>query len=109
MMKFVLMYITAANRVEAKRISQILLCERLVACVNIVGPISSFYWWQGKLEKSREVLVLAKTRSTLASSVIRKVQTLHSYKVPCVVALPIVEGNPDFLRWIGTETKTKSP
>ena len=107
-MKFVLLYLTAANQTEARRLAKVLLQERLVACVNIVGPILSRYWWQGKLTTSREVLVLAKTRAALAQSVIRKVQTLHSYDVPCVVALPIIEGNPAFLRWIGTETKTKS-
>ena len=107
-MKFVLIYLTFANQGEARRLTKVLLQERLVACVNIVGPISSRYWWQGRLTTSREVLVLAKTRATLAPAVIRKVKTLHSYDVPCVVTLPISKGNPAFLKWIAAETKNKS-
>jgi len=108
-MNFLLVYIMASNRSEANRIGRVLLRERLVACVNIVGPISSMYWWRGRLTKSREVLVLAKTRATLAQRVIRKVQALHSYDVPCVITLPIRRGNPHFLRWLGVETNSTRP
>ncbi|TAN36137.1 MAG: divalent-cation tolerance protein CutA [Verrucomicrobia bacterium] len=107
-MKFILVYITAATRAEANRISQVLLREHLVACVNMVGPMASLYWWRGRLKKSREVLVLAKTRATLAQRVIQKVRALHGYDVPCVVTLPLAQGNPQFLRWIATETRTNS-
>ena len=103
-MKFVIVYTTTTNRREAERIGQILLRERLVACVNLVGPITSSYWWNGRIAKAREVLVLAKTRATLARAVIRKVQAIHSYDVPCVVTWPINQGNSAFLRWIEAET-----
>lgn len=103
-MKFIIVYATTTNRLEANRIGEVLLRERLVACVNVVGPITSSYWWKGRIAKSREVLFLAKTRATLARAVIRKVKALHSYDVPCVVALPISQGNSAFLRWIEIET-----
>jgi periplasmic divalent cation tolerance protein len=104
-MKFVLLYVTTANRAEARRIGQILLRERLVACVNLLGPVESQYWWQGKLEVGKEWLLLAKTRATLATAVIRRVKALHSYTTPCVVTLPLQKGNPDFLKWIAAETR----
>lgn len=103
-MKFAIVYTTTTNRRAAERIGQVLLRKRLVACVNLVGPITSSYWWQGRIAKAREVLVLAKTRATLARAVIRKVKAIHSYDVPCVVSLPISHGNSTFLRWIETET-----
>jgi periplasmic divalent cation tolerance protein len=106
-MKFLLVYITTASRAEAERICQALLQDRLVACVNIVGPISARFWWQGRIAKSREVLVLAKTRAALARAVIRKVKSVHSYAVPCVATLSISQGNPDFLKWIASETQTQ--
>lgn len=106
-MSAIVVYITAANRAEAHRLGKTLLAERLVACVNVVGPISSHYWWQGKIESAREMLVLAKTRAGLAAAVIQRVRTLHSYAVPCVVTLPIHKGNPDFLRWIEAETAVR--
>ena len=103
-MSAIIIYITAANRREAQQLADTLLRERLVACVNVVGPISSSYWWQGKIESSREILLLAKTRANLGAAVIRRVKALHSYSVPCVVAIPVRTGNPDFLRWIEQET-----
>lgn len=104
-MKHVLVYITAADRREARRLAAALLRERWIACANLVGPIESHYWWQGKLETAREWLLLAKTRASHAAQVIAKVKALHSYETPCVVTLPLTAGNPDFLRWIGLETR----
>ncbi len=104
-MKFVLLYITTAHRAEARRLGQTLLRERLVACVNLLGPVESHYWWQGQLENSREWLLLAKTRATLAAAVIKRVKALHSYTTPCVVTLPLAKGNPAFLTWLAAETR----
>ena len=104
-MKLVLVYITAASRAEARRLGHALLSERLVACVNLIGPIESHYWWLGRLETSSEWMLLAKTRAALAKVVITRVKELHSYKTPCVVTLPLQNGNQDFLKWIAAETQ----
>ena len=104
-MNFTLVYITASKRVEARRIGKALLREHLVACINLVGPIESHYWWRGKVETAREWLLLAKTRATLTKIVIKRVKALHSYQTPCVVALPLKDGNPDFLKWLAAETQ----
>lgn len=103
--KFVLVYVTASDQAEARHIGQALLRERLVACINLLGPVESHYWWKGKLETGHEWLLLAKTRATLGTAVIKRVKTLHSYTTPCVVALPLQKGNQDFLKWIAAETR----
>jgi periplasmic divalent cation tolerance protein len=99
------LYVTAANADEAKKIGEALVQERLVACANILGPISSIYWWQGQVQRDSEAVLIAKTRAELVERVIARVKALHSYTVPCVVSLPIEQGNPDFLGWIEAETR----
>ncbi len=100
----VLLYITAGDAEEAARIGRALVEERLVACVNVLGQIRSFYRWQGEVQDDTEVALLAKTRSSLVAEVSERIKALHSYGVPCVVALPIVDGNGAFLDWIASET-----
>jgi len=104
-MKYVLVYITTKDRREARRLGAALLHARLIACTNLIGPLESHYWWQGKLETAREWLLLAKTRASFAAQVIAQVKALHSYQTPCIVTLPLTAGNPDFLAWIGQETR----
>ncbi len=99
-----LLYVTAPNVAEAERIGEALVQERLVACANILGPIASIYWWQGKVQRDAEAVLIAKTRADLVERVVARVKELHSYTVPCVVSLAIEQGNADFLRWIAAET-----
>ncbi|OFX12650.1 MAG: dihydroorotate dehydrogenase [Alphaproteobacteria bacterium RIFOXYD12_FULL_60_8] len=99
-----LIYVTTADTEQAKSIARTVVEERLAACVNILGAVSSFYWWDGKVQEDGEVSLIAKTRADLVEPLTRRIKELHTYACPCVVALPIVGGNPDFLRWIGTET-----
>ena len=94
------MFITASSTEEAARIGRALVDERLAACANLVSSVASTYWWQGRVEEAAEALVILKTRQDLLDRLTRRVQALHSYTVPEVVALPIVGGNPDYLRWI---------
>jgi periplasmic divalent cation tolerance protein len=105
MTDFSFIYITTKNVEEAQRISRILLEERFVACVNIIEKIISQYWWEGELTCDEESLIIAKTKQSLAAEVIEKVKSIHSYSCPCIVVLPIEEGNPDFLAWIRRETR----
>ena len=103
-MEFRLLYITCANRGEAEKIADALVESRLAACANILGEIASVYWCQGKLTRDREVALTAKTRADLVDAVIARVKALHSYQVPCIVALPLLEGNPDYFAWLEKET-----
>ena len=99
-----LIYVTASNLEEAKSIGRKLVEERLVACVNILPHMSSIYRWQGKVEEGEEVVMITKTTEQLVERTIVRVKQLHSYECPCVVAVPIVAGNPEFLAWISGET-----
>ena len=100
-----LLYITVRDTEEARRIGRALVERRLVACVNIIDRIGSLYWWEGKIAEENEVLIIAKTKSSLAPEVIAAVKSLHSYSCPCIVALPIIDGNADFLSWVARETR----
>jgi periplasmic divalent cation tolerance protein len=98
------LYMTASSLDEARRIGRALVEARLVACVNMIDGMTSIYWWQGAVEEAAEVVVIAKTRRDLVDRAVATVKSLHSYSVPCVVALPIEAGNPAYLDWIAAET-----
>jgi periplasmic divalent cation tolerance protein len=104
-MSQILVYITTAGRDEAERIGTLLVERRLAACVNMIDGMRSIYWWEGKMDRAEETILLAKTKAGLLEELTALVKSVHSYKCPCVVALPIVGGHPDFLRWIDEETK----
>lgn len=99
-----ILYMTCETVDEGERIGSALVAERLVACVNMLPGMRSMYWWQGKVEHAQEVVLIAKTRSYLVEKVTDRVKALHSYDVPCVVAISASGGNPEFLRWIAEET-----
>ena len=104
-MEMRMVYITCSNLDEAKRIGRKIVEERLCACVNIIEGIHSFYWWKGNLEQDRECAIIAKTKKGLMDELIKRVKELHSYECPCIVSIPLKEGNPDFFNWIEQETK----
>jgi uncharacterized protein involved in tolerance to divalent cations len=99
-MKYVIIFVTVPGRKSAREITDKLIGGRLVACVNTVPGISSTYWWKGKVEKAREILLLMKTRKSMTGKVIRAVRKLHPYEVPEIVSVDIAGGNPDYLKWI---------
>ncbi len=98
-------YVTVKNAEEAERIGGVLVDERLVACVNIIEKIVSRYRWEGKTVRDEEALLIAKTKRELVPSVIERVKSIHSYTCPCVLSLPVEDGNDDFLSWVRRETR----
>ena len=104
MIKASWLYITAGSRDEAQAIARSLVEERLVACANIIGDMDSVYWWDGAVKSETEVAFIVKTRASLVDDVVARITKLHSYDCPCVVALAIDGGNPDYLAWIEAET-----
>ena len=100
----VMVYITTGSSEEAEKIGAMLVQKRLAACANIVEGMKSIYWWQGKIYQARETILIAKTRETLLDQLTEAVLAAHSYDCPCIVALPILGGNPEFIRWIHDET-----
>jgi periplasmic divalent cation tolerance protein len=103
-MEALVVYITAPNEEEAAKIAKILVEERLAGCVNIIKDIRSIYSWQGKLEDEKEVLMIVKTRLELFSALTSKVKELHSYTVPEVIAMPIVDGSEEYIKWLKEAT-----
>lgn len=100
----VVVFITVDSEQTAQKITDELLTERKAACVNIVPGIESHYWWLGKIESAREVLMIVKTRAELLAEVVALVKKLHPYNVPEIIALPVTGGNEDYLRWVEGET-----
>lgn len=96
----IVVFITASNEDEAARIAKALVGARLAGCVNIIKNIRSIYNWQGKVEDETEVLMIVKTQKSLFDSLMKKVKELHSYTVPEIIAMPIVEGSEDYLKWL---------
>lgn len=102
----VLLYCTTASTEEAERVAEAVVGQRLAACANIIPGMRSLYWWQGKLEKSEEAVLILKTRADLVEAATEAVKQAHSYSVPCVLPLPVGKGgNPDYVAWLLTETR----
>ena len=101
----VLLYITAGSEAEARQIGQTLVAEKRVACVNLRGPHTAIYRWQGVLHEDAEWSLLAKTTADQVESVIARIKALHSYDVPCIVALPISDGLPAFMEWAADQVE----
>jgi len=97
-------YVVAADPDEAERIAQALVEERLAACVNVLGAVSSTYRWRGQVEHATEIALIAKSRRGLFDQLTARVRALHSYETPAIVAWPIVAGDAAYLAWIAEET-----
>ena len=96
---FSIIYITAGDMAEARKIGHMLIEERLAACVNIF-PITSIFRWKGEIDEANEFGIFVKTRSEKVKDIENKVKEIHSYEVPCVVSFNMDEGSADYLKWI---------
>ena len=101
----IVILVTTSSEQEAHKIADLLLSRRKAACVNIVPKVESSFWWQGKLDSAKESLLIIKTEASLLSEIVDLVRTAHSYEVPEIIALPIIGGNVDYLKWIGDEAR----
>jgi periplasmic divalent cation tolerance protein len=102
--KYIVVFITVDSQENAQKISNKLLTEKKAACVNIISKVESQYWWQCKIESADELLLIVKTRAALLDELIKLIKEIHPYTVPEIVALPIIGGNEDYLKWIEKET-----
>ena len=100
MQEFIVVYVTAGSAEEADRLARSLIDERLAACVNRIKSVQSVYRWQGKVEQSEEELLIIKTSRDRFAALEKRVRELHSYSVPEVIALPVIEGSSDYLKWL---------
>lgn len=102
---FIIVFVTTKDKAEAEKIAQTLLREKLIACANIISPIDSRFHWEGKIDSAEECLAIMKTHKSLFLELEKRVKVLHSYDVPEVLALPIVEGSADYLSWMRSALK----
>ncbi len=96
----IVVFITASNEDEAAKIARTLVEARLAGCVNIIKNIRSIYSYKGKIEDEAEVLMIAKTQKHLFDAFMKKVKEYHSYTVPEIIAIPIIVGSEDYLKWL---------
>ena len=98
---------TVGKREDAERIAETLVQKRLAGCVQIVGPISSVYWWKSKIEKAEEWLCLIKTEETLCHNIEETIKRIHPYETPEIIAVPIVAGSKEYFTWLGQEVRLR--
>ena len=103
MTEYIQIYTTTENKDDAGMIAETVVKKRLVACAQVVGPITSTYWWEGKIEESEEWLCIMKSRKDLYDRLEEAILDIHSYDVPEIVAVPIVSGSQKYLQWLNKE------
>lgn len=94
-----------SDKTAKKKIANILLKEKLVACINIIPKVKSLYWWKGKIEKSDEILMLIKSKIKLFDEIKEKIKKNHPYEVPEIFYIKIEKGLEKYLEWINEVTK----
>ncbi len=102
---YLVVFITCPDAKDGKKIADILLKERLAACVNILPNLTSLFWWSGKIHESDEVLLMVKTKKRVLRKLIKRVKQVHQYENPEIIALPIIGGSKEYTKWIEDETK----
>ena len=102
--RFCIIFVTCQSKKEADSIASSLLNKRLIACANIVSGVDSKFWWNGKVNKAKEFLVIMKAKCSSFKKIEEEVKRLHSYVVPEIIAIPIIAGSKEYLGWINKET-----
>ncbi len=104
MKKISVVFVTTDGPGTSKKVADKVLKKRLAACVNRLPGLISRYWWKGKLEKSKEELLIIKTKKINLGKLIREVKRVHPYTVPEIIAVDVAAGNGDYLKWVREET-----
>ncbi|MFA6357771.1 MAG: divalent-cation tolerance protein CutA [Candidatus Omnitrophota bacterium] len=102
---FVVIFVTAGNKKEAREIAQTLIRQKLAACVNILGKVESLFFWESKIDHAQEYLLVIKSKKDKLPKIIKLVEAIHSYEVPEIIALPIIAGSKAYLRWINASLR----
>jgi periplasmic divalent cation tolerance protein len=103
--EYILVLTTVPEKKSGQEIAQVLVGERLAACVTVSGVSESSYWWKDKISQDQEYILFIKTRGKLYSQVEEKILEIHPYEVPEIIALPLIQGYKKYLDWISQETK----
>jgi periplasmic divalent cation tolerance protein len=105
MSDYILVFVTTASSQEAEQLGKTLVEKRLAACGNIVQDIRSIFWWKDAIETEQEALLILKSRTALFPTIVNVVTSLHSYEVPEIIAIPVISGSENYLKWIDQETQ----
>lgn len=97
---YIVILVTAKDKKEAQKISAALIKAKLAACVNIIAKVDSLFFWEAKIDRAKESLLVIKSKKEKLPRIIKLIKSLHSYKVPEIIALPIISGDRPYLRWI---------
>ena len=103
----VVVMVTVGDSEEASHLAKAIVEKKLAACVNMLPGINSWYWWEGKVIEDQEVLLIMKTSRGKFAELQKEVERLHSYAVPEIIALPVVEGSTNYLSWIEESTRSE--
>jgi periplasmic divalent cation tolerance protein len=106
--RMVFVYTTYPSIVEAEEAGRALVERRLCACVNILPGMTSFYWWQGQIERGEEAVMIVKTRASLSEKVSTAIKDMHSYSVPAILVIPLETVDAAYLEWMTKETEEAS-
>ena len=105
MTEYIQVLTTVENKADAEKIAKNLVEKRIAACVQIIGPLTSYFQWQGKLDSAQEYLCLIKSRADLFPALEAEIKSMHPYEVPEILATPITKGGKDYLNWLASELK----
>lgn len=103
-----ILYLTCKDTSQAEEIVETLLAEKLIACANVLAPMTSYYTWEGKPQKEQEIPVILKTTESAIPAATTRIKELHSYDCPCVVTIDINGGNAEYLDWVQGEVSCNS-
>ncbi|HCC55246.1 MAG TPA: cytochrome C biogenesis protein CcdA [Desulfobulbaceae bacterium] len=105
MSEYIQVATTVSTEKEARAIASLLVEQRLAACVQVIGPITSHYRWQGKIETAKEYLCLAKSRAALFPEIEAAIKAIHPYEIAEIIALPVIAGSKEYLGWLAAEVR----
>jgi len=109
MTNYIQVFTTTATKPDAQTIARTVVERRLAACAQVIGPITSTYWWQGKIESAEEWLCVIKSRQDLYERLEQAIREVHPYEVPEILAVPVVEGSRDYLAWLDHQLGPEAP
>jgi periplasmic divalent cation tolerance protein len=103
--EYIQIFTTIENKEDAEKIAKSLIEKRLAGCIQIIGPISSIYWWKNKIETSQEWLCIIKSKKKLYEEIEKSIKEIHPYEIPEIIAIQIISGSKDYLKWLDNELK----
>lgn len=104
-MEYIVIYCTVPSKKEGKEIAKLLIQQNLAACVNIIDKVESVFSWDGQIMEEKEAMLIIKSKQDLFNKINHTIQKMHSYNIPEVIAIPILQADATYLKWIDHETE----